>query len=77
NHSVPLRLITDAVVTGEVITGMKTMAEYALPVAVLTLRKPPQGLDMHSFADRLPSPLTMSGTVIVAVDDGADADDPA
>jgi len=76
-HSVPLRLITDAVVTGEVITGMKTMAEYALPVAVLTLRKPPQGLDMHSFAARLPSPLTMPGTVIVAVDDGADADDPA
>jgi 4-hydroxy-3-polyprenylbenzoate decarboxylase len=77
NHSVPLRLITDAEVTGEIITGMKTMAEYALPLAVLTIRKPPQGLDMHIFAATLPAPLTMPGTVIVAVDDGADADDPA
>jgi len=77
NYSVPLSLITDTVVTGEIITGIKTMAEYALPVAVLTLRKPMQGLDMQSFTARLPSPLTMPGTVIVAVDDGADADDPA
>jgi len=76
-HSVPLRLLTDAEVTGDVITGMKTMAEYALPLAVLTIRKPPQGLDMSRFASGLPSALTMPGTVIFAVDEGADADDPA
>jgi len=31
---------------------------------------------MRHFATSLPAPLTMPGTVIVAVDDGADADDP-
>ncbi len=76
-HSLPLLLLTDAEVKGDFITGMKTMAEYALPLAVLTIRKPPQGLDMHRLATRLPSALTMPGTVIVAVDEGADADDPA
>jgi 3-polyprenyl-4-hydroxybenzoate decarboxylase len=76
-HSLPLLLLTDAEVTGDVITGMKTMAEHALPVAVLTVRKPPEGLDMHRLAASLPAPLTTPGTVIVAVDDGADADDPA
>jgi 4-hydroxy-3-polyprenylbenzoate decarboxylase len=76
-HSLPLLLLTDAEVTGGVITGMKTMAEHALPVAVLTVRKPPEGLDMHRLAAALPAPLTTPGTVIVAVDDGADADDPA
>ncbi len=75
HHSVPLRLFTDATVKSDVVTGMKTMAEYALPVAVLTIRKPQQGLDMKAFAAALPSPLTGPGTVIVAVDDGADADD--
>jgi len=76
-HSVPVRIFTDATVTGEVVTGMRTMAEHALPIAVLTIRKPLQGLDMHRFAASLPAPLTMPGTVIVAVDDGADADDHA
>jgi len=76
-HSVPLLLLTDAEVTGGVITGMKTMAEQSLPVAVLTVRKPPEGLDMHRLAAALPAPLTTPGTVIIAVDDGADADDHA
>jgi 4-hydroxy-3-polyprenylbenzoate decarboxylase len=75
-HSLPLFPLTDEDVTGDIITGIRTMAEQSLPLAVLTIRKPPQGLDMRRFATTLPSSLTMSGTVIVAVDDGADADDP-
>jgi 4-hydroxy-3-polyprenylbenzoate decarboxylase len=75
-HSLPLFPLTDEDVTGDIITGIRTMAEESLPLAVLTIRKPPQGLDMRRFATTLPSSLTMSGTVIVAVDDGADADDP-
>ena len=76
-HSVPFHYLTDAEVTGGVITGMKTMAEHSLPVAVLTVRKPPEGLDMHRLAAALPAPLNTTGTVIIAVDDGADADNPA
>lgn len=75
-HSVPLRLIADEAVTGDVIKEIRTMAEYALPVAVLAIRKPASGLDMHRFTSTLPSALTTSGTVIVAVDEGADTDDP-
>lgn len=75
--SVPFHYLTDVEVTGGVITGMKTMAEYSLPVAVLTVRKPTEGLDMHRLAAALPAPLNTTGTVIIAVDDGADADDPA
>ncbi len=76
-HSVPLLLLTDAEVISDAITGMKTMAEYALPLAVLTIRKPPQGLDMRRLAASLPSALTTAGTVVIAVDEGVDADDPA
>mgnify|MGYP000859457750 FL=1 len=76
-HSVPLLLLTDEEFTGNVITGMKTMAWHALPVAVLTISKPEEGLDMHLLAASLPSSLTTPGNVIIAVDDGADADDPA
>lgn len=76
-YSLPLFPLTDDGVTGDIITGIRTMAEYSLPVAVLAIKKPPHGLDMQHFAASLPAPLTMSGTVIVAVDDGADADDPA
>lgn len=76
-HSVPLMLLTDDEITGDIITGMKTLADYALPVAVLTVRKPPEGLDMHLLVKSLPAPLTGHGTLIIAVDEGADADDPA
>jgi 4-hydroxy-3-polyprenylbenzoate decarboxylase len=76
-HSVPLLLLTDAEVTGDIITGMKTFAEYGQPVVVLTVRKPPEGLDMHQLAASLPAPLTLAGTVTIAVDDGAGTDDPA
>jgi 4-hydroxy-3-polyprenylbenzoate decarboxylase len=76
-HSVPLLLLTDTEVTGDIITGMKTFAEYGQPVVVLTVRKPPEGLDMHHFAASLPAPLTLTGTVTIAVDDGAATDDPA
>mgnify|MGYP001446101815 CR=1 FL=1 len=75
-HSVPLLMLTDAEVTNKTITGMKTLAEYALPVAVLTIRKPLEGFDMHRLANTLPAPLVMPGSVIIAVDEGADADDP-
>ena len=77
NYSLPLFPLTDDDVTGDIISGIRTMAEYSLPVAVLSIRKPPEGLDMRHFATSLPAPLTMPGTVIVAVDDGADAEDPA
>ncbi len=76
-HTVPMMLLTDDEVTGEFITGLKTMAQYALPVAVLTVSKPENGLDMQSLASSLPASLTTPGTVIIAVDDGADAEDPA
>ena len=76
-HSVPLLLLTGEQFTEEVITGMKTMADYALPLAVLTIRKPEEGLDMHRLAASLPASLTTPGTVVIAVDDGADADDPS
>lgn len=76
-HSVPLLLLSGEEVTGGAITGMQTLADYALPVAVLTVRKPPEGLDMHRLAASLPAPLTAPGTVVIAVDEGADADDPA
>jgi 4-hydroxy-3-polyprenylbenzoate decarboxylase len=76
-HSVPLLLLTDDEITGDVVIGMQTLADHALPVAVLIIRKPPQGLDMHRLAASLPTPLTAPGTVIIAVDEGADADDPS
>lgn len=76
-HSVPLLLLTDEAITGNVITGMKTLAGHALPVAVLTINKPKEGLDMHHLAASLPSSLTIPGNLIIAVDEGADADDPA
>jgi 4-hydroxy-3-polyprenylbenzoate decarboxylase len=76
-YSLPLFPLTDDDVTGDIISGIRTMAEYSLPVAVLSIRKPPEGLDMRHFATSLPAPLTMPGTIIVAVDDGADAEDPA
>lgn len=75
HHSLPVLSLIDAEVTSAIITGMKTMAEYSQPIVVLTIRKPPEGLDMHRLAASLPAPLTTSGTVIIAVDDGADADD--
>ena len=76
-HSVPLLLLTGEQFNEKVVTGMKTMAEFALPVAVLTILKPEEGLDMHGLAASLPASLATPGTVIIAVDDGADADDPA
>jgi 3-polyprenyl-4-hydroxybenzoate decarboxylase len=76
-HAVPMMLLTDDEITNRYITGLKTMAQYALPVAVLTISKPDTGLDMHRMASSLPASLTTPGTVIIAVDDGADADDPA
>lgn len=75
-HSLPLFPLTDEDITSDIITGMRTMAGHSLPLAVLAIRKPPQGLDMRHFATSLPSSLTTAGTVIVAVDEGADADDP-
>ncbi|HNT93392.1 MAG: menaquinone biosynthesis decarboxylase [Bacteroidales bacterium] len=77
SHTMPMMLLTDDEITNRYITGLKTMAQYALPVAVLTISKPDTGLDMHRMASSLPASLTTPGTVIIAVDDGADADDPA
>jgi 3-polyprenyl-4-hydroxybenzoate decarboxylase len=73
--SSPLLLLIDAEITGEVITGVRTMAEWSLPVVVLTIKKPPEGLDMRSLVNSLKAPLTNPGTVTVAVDHGADAKD--
>jgi 4-hydroxy-3-polyprenylbenzoate decarboxylase len=70
-------LLSGEEVTGGAITGMQTLADYALPIAVLAIRKPAEGLDMHKLAASLPGPLTAPGTVVIAVDEGADADDPA
>lgn len=75
-HSVPLIMLADAEVTNDTITGMKTMAEYSLPLAVLTVRKPHSGFDMLRLATTLPAPLVMPGSVIIAIDHGADAEDP-
>jgi len=75
NMSVPLLRFTDSEITEEVITGVRTMAEWSLPVVVLTIKKPSQGLDMKSLVAKLPAPLTAPGTVTIAVDDGADPGD--
>lgn len=75
-HSVPLLMLTDAEVASDIVTGMKTLSDYSLPLAVLKIRKPPGGVDMHRFATTLPASLVMPGSVIIAVDEGADADDP-
>ena len=75
HRSVPLLLITDTEITGDVITGVRTMAEWSLPVVVLTIKKPPEGLDMKRLVSRLPSPFKIPGTVTIAIDDGADAED--
>ncbi len=74
---VPVVPLTDDHLVEGVITGMKTMADYSLPIAVLTISKPEEGLDMHRLSASLPASLTTAGTLIIAVDDGADADDPA
>jgi len=73
--SAPLLLLTDTEITSEVITGVRTMAEWSLPVVVLTIKKPPEGLDMGNLVKSLKAPLTNPGTVTVAVDHGADAED--
>lgn len=73
--SAPLLLLIDAEITDDVITGVRTMAEWSLPVVVLTIKKPPEGLDMRKLVKSLKAPLTNPGTVTVAVDYGADAED--
>jgi 4-hydroxy-3-polyprenylbenzoate decarboxylase len=76
-HSLPLLVLTDEEFSGDAVTGVKTLSGFALPVAVLTIKKPEEGLDMHHLAASLPSSLTSPGNVIIAVDEGADADDTA
>jgi 3-polyprenyl-4-hydroxybenzoate decarboxylase len=42
---------------------------------VLTIKKPPEGFEMKRLVNSLKTPLTNPGTVTVAVDHGADAED--
>jgi 4-hydroxy-3-polyprenylbenzoate decarboxylase len=73
--TVPLVMLSDTEIRDKVVTGLKTLAELALPVVVLTIRKPLEGLDISRLVASLPAPLRAHGTVTIAVDDGADADD--
>jgi 4-hydroxy-3-polyprenylbenzoate decarboxylase len=75
NHSVPLVMLTDAEISDEAVTGMRILSEYDLPVVLLTVSKPEQGMDMRRFADTLPAPLMTYGTVTIALDHGADTSD--
>jgi 4-hydroxy-3-polyprenylbenzoate decarboxylase len=76
-RSVPLLMLSDEEISNEAVTGVRTLAEWSLPVVILTLRKPSEGLDIRKLIQSLPLPLRSHGTVTIAVDDGADAGDPA
>lgn len=73
--TVPIVILSDTEIREEVVTGLRTLADLALPVVILTIRKPEQGLDIRRLVASLPAPLRVQGTVTIAVDDGADADD--
>lgn len=77
HHSVPLSLITDTEIANDVITTVRTFSEINLPVIVLTIRKPSEGLDMRKLVATMPSPLHAPGTITIAVDQGADSMDPS
>jgi 4-hydroxy-3-polyprenylbenzoate decarboxylase len=77
HHSVPLLILTDSDVEDDAVEKVTIMSEWALSVVVLKVRKPPQGLDMRRLADSLPAPLHTPGTIVVAVDPGADTEDPS
>jgi len=76
-NSIPLRLLTDTEIANDVIRTVRTYSDYGLPVIVLTIKKPSEGLDMRKLAMKLPSPLQAPGTVTIAVDHGADSMDPS
>jgi 4-hydroxy-3-polyprenylbenzoate decarboxylase len=75
HNSVPLLLLTAAEIENDVITNIRIMSEWDLPLVVLTVKKPSQGLDMRHLAATLPAPLHTPGTVLVAIDSGADPED--
>lgn len=75
HRPVPLIMLSDAEISDDSVTGVKTLAEWSLPVVILTVRKPAHGLDIRKLISSLPMSLKVQGTVILAVDDGADADD--
>jgi len=77
HRSVPLLMLSDAGISDKTVTGVKTLSEWALPVVILTVRKPAGGYDIRKLISSLPVPLKTQGTVTIAVDDGADADDPS
>lgn len=68
-------LVTSGAFSDEAVTGIRTLSDYLLPLALITVRKPPEGMTMRRVIDRLPASLTARGTVIVAVDDGVDTED--
>lgn len=77
HRSVPLLMLSDAEISDRTVTGIKTLSEWALPVVILTVRKPAGGFDIRNLISSLPVPLKTPGTLTIAVDDGADADDPS
>jgi 4-hydroxy-3-polyprenylbenzoate decarboxylase len=74
-RSVPQLMLSGAEIKEKAVTGVTTMAEWAMPVIVLTVRKPEDGFDIRQLVSSLPAALKSYGTVTIAMDDGADADD--
>jgi 4-hydroxy-3-polyprenylbenzoate decarboxylase len=77
DRSEPLLMLSDAEISNKAVTGVKTLAELSLPVVIITVRKPADGFDIRELIYALPLPLTAPGMVTIALDDGADADDPS
>lgn len=76
-EEVALHVIKDALIDSGIITEIRTLAGNSIPVVILKVRKPAEGLDMRQFVTKLPDALRLPGVVSIAVDPGADADDPS
>lgn len=73
--TVPLRLVAVEGIRNEVVTGIKTLSDLALPLVIITVRKPAESFDMKELVSSLPGPIQNDGIISVAVDDGADTGD--
>ncbi len=73
--AVPLRLVAVEGIRNEVVTAIKTLSDLALPVVIITVRKPAEGFDMKELVSSLPGPIQNDGIISVAVDDGTDTSD--
>lgn len=73
--TVHARLMSDADMTNDVVTGMKTLSDMSLPVLIITVKKPSHGFEMRELISSLPLPLKADGIITITVDHGADTND--